>query len=264
MDTFRAGQPLAWTFHRGTARWMFNTPEVATGYPLAGREHPGAPWRPLPPGVEPGMTLADAIEQRVSCRAFRDAPVTLDVVATLLRAGYGVLGRRDGGGISMVERAVPSAGGLYPLELSLLVRAIDGIPPGVHHYVPHADGLEELRPGALPAPLVSYLFMGQEWAVRAAFVVIASAVTGRSLVKYGDRGYRYLLFEAGHLMQNLNLTATALGLGAVNLGGFFDDELAGLLCLDVETEVPLYAAAIGLPSATDRMDRRAILDGLAR
>jgi nitroreductase len=64
-------------------------------------------------------------------------------------------------------------------------------------------------------------------------------------------------------MQNLNLTATALGLGVVNLSGFFDDELAGLLCLDVETELPLYAAAVGLPSASDRMDRRAIPDGMS-
>lgn len=87
-------------------------------------------------------------------------------------------------------------------------------------------------------------------------VVVLSAVLARSLPKYGDRGYRYLLLEAGHVGQNLDLVASALGLGAVNLGGFYDDELARLLCLDPEWEIPLYATAIGVPTADDRMAQR--------
>ena len=100
--------------------------------------------------------------------------------------------------------------------------------------------------------------MGQPWVSAAAVVMIISAVTVRSLSKYGDRGYRYLLFEAGHVSQNIDLVATALGLGAINLGGFYDDELAALLRLQPEFEVPLYATALGVPASTERMARRAL------
>jgi len=74
--------------------------------------------------------------------------------------------------------------------------------------------------------------------------------------KYGDRGYRYILLEAGHVMQNLNLACTSLGLGSCNIGGFFDDELAGLLGLPVAQEAVLYAVAIGMPAATGRQQQR--------
>src|SRR6266511_2685586 len=131
-----------------------------------------------------------------------------------------------------MDRAVPSAGALYPLELSVLVRAVDGLPAGTYHYVPAADGLERVRDDAVPPPVVSHVFMDQPWAAGAAVVLVLSAVCRRSLVKYGDRGYRYLLLEAGHVAQNVVLAASGLGLGAVNLGGFFDDELSDLLGID--------------------------------
>ncbi|MDQ7992261.1 MAG: SagB family peptide dehydrogenase, partial [Propionicimonas sp.] len=178
-------------------------------------------------------------------------------------AAYGVGGRSAAGGFTMDDRPVPSGGGLYPLELSLLVRRVDGLVAGVHHYVPAVHGLELVREVALPEAFVTYLFMGQHWVARAAAVFVVSFVPGRSLVKYGDRGYRYALLEAGHLVQNLNLAAAALGLGAVNLGGFYDDELAGLLRIDPETEICLYASACGRPAHPgDRMASRALAEGV--
>lgn len=254
---FRDGQPAAWTFHRGTARWSFTAPPAAASRPSAGREHPRAPWTPLPPSIEPTASLAAAVAGRVSCRAFTDAPLSLAQLGTLCRLGYGVTGR-SGPFAERPDRPVPSGGGLYPLELSVLVRAVSGLNPGVHHFVPAADGLEEITQTPLPAPLIRYLFLGQGWAADAAAIIVLSAVTARSLGKYGDRGYRYLLFEAGHVMQNVNLTATAIGLGAVNLGGFFDDDLADLLGIDDEHEIPLYATAVGVPACADRMEQREV------
>lgn len=252
---FRTGQPIAWTFHRGTARWSFDVPPATASQPLAGRERPGAPWTPLPPGIELATSLTAAIAQRVSCRTFTDAPLSLAELGTLCRLGYGVISRSGPWG-EYPDRPVPSGGGLYPLEVSVLARAVTGLRPGVHHFVPAADGLEEICATRLPAPFITYLFMGQRWAADAAAVIVLSAVTGRSLTKYGDRGYRYMLYEAGHVMQNVDLAATALGLGAVNLGGFYDDELAQLLAIDQESEIPLYATAVGVPASTDRMEKR--------
>ena len=58
-----------------------------------------------------------------------------------------------------------------------------------------------------------------------------------------------MLLEAGHVFQNMNLIATSIGLGHLNLGGFFDDELAQLLGLQLEFEVPIYAMALGVKKA---------------
>jgi SagB-type dehydrogenase family enzyme len=110
----------------------------------------------------------------------------------------------------------------------------------------------------VPAALVSRLFLDQAWAAEASVVLVLSAVCARSTAKYGDRGYRYLLLEAGHVAQNVVLAATGLGLGVVNLGGFLDDELSGLLKLDPESETVLYGAAVGQPSSADRTARRAL------
>ena len=71
------------------------------------------------------------------------------------------------------------------------------------------------------------------------------AIFQRLRWKYRERTYRYALLEAGHVGQNLYLTATALGLGACAVGAFLDDELNGLLGLDGEQEAALYIIAVG-------------------
>ncbi|WP_433166901.1 SagB/ThcOx family dehydrogenase [Kribbella sp. CA-247076] len=256
-DTFRTGQPLAWTYHRGSADAPLTMPE-AVSPPLPSREDPTAPWVPLPPGPELASPLSELVRDRVSCRDFLDQSISLPELATLLRIGYGSTGTTAGGPLYVVDRAVPSGGGLYPLEVSVLARSVDGLPAGVYHYVPLADGLERIRDHPVPASLVTRLFLGQRWAAEAAAIMVLSAVCARSLVKYGDRGYRYLLLEAGHVAQNLVLATTGLGLGAVTLGGFVDDELSVLLRLDAEAEIVLYGAAVGRPSPGDRTARRAL------
>ncbi|MBK8445946.1 MAG: SagB/ThcOx family dehydrogenase [Micropruina sp.] len=256
--TFADAVPLAWTFHRGTARWLFNASAGGESPPVVpGRENGALPWTPLPTAELPAVTLSDAVQARVSCRRFLADPLTPAEVAVLLRAAYGI-GTRSGP--AMQDRPPPSGGGLYPLELTLLVRAVENLEPGVYHYVPAANGLERVQSIELPAAFLTYLFMGQPWVAEAAVITVLSFAGGRSLTKYGDRGYRYALLEAGHTMQNLNLAVAALGLGCVNLGGFYDDELAVLAGIDVESELPLYCCAIGRPDAApdDRMRMRAL------
>ena len=70
---------------------------------------------------------------------------------------------------------------------------------------------------------------------------------GRSRIKYGERGYRFALPEAGHAMQNILPGATALGLGACPVGGFIDDRLHDLVDVDRVEEAVLYAAIDLLP-----------------
>lgn len=250
---FRDKYPLAWTFHRNTSRWPFNMqpPLEQTEQEAPFKEYLAAPLIALPDPQLPATTLGDAIAGRASCRSFGDTPLKPGELAALLKSAYGLRDRFFIGEIEFLERPVPSGGGLYALELYLLAQRLEGIDCGIYHYSARHHALEQLGAVEIPQQLIGDLFMGQPYVGQAAAVVVITAVLERSLWKYKDRGYRYILFEAGHVAQNLNLVAAALGLGSLNLGGFFDGDLAGLLGLDLEQEVPLYGIAIGAPAAGD-------------
>jgi SagB-type dehydrogenase family enzyme len=247
---FRDRHPLSWTYHKNTGRWPHNlqSPAESAAPHAPFKENLGAPTSRLPAPRFPPISLAQAIAGRFSCRRFTSDALDLNDLATLLAAAYGIRGRAQFGEQEFLERPVPSGGGLYPLELYILARNVAGLATGVFHYAALAHAIEQIRALPLPELFLSELFLGQPYAAAGAAIVVLTAVLERSLWKYGDRGYRYILFEAGHVAQNLNLTATALGLGSCNLAGFFDTDLAALLAVDEELEIPLYAVALGNPA----------------
>lgn len=254
---FRADHPLAWTYHRGTSRWPFNmhglnapthqTPQFKEDFEASTVE--------LEAPEMPAATLADVLRRRCSCRQFAREPIERSELGNLLHAAYGVLGTIDLWG-EFCERPVPSGGGLYPLELYALCQRVRGLDGGAYHYVPLGHRLEVVRPDPLPSHMTSELFLGQPYLVNAAAIVVITAVVERSLWKYEDRGYRYILLEAGHVAQNLNLCAEGLGLASLNLGGFFDQDLMALLKLDEDREIVLYGIALGSAATADRGERR--------
>lgn len=75
-----------------------------------------------------------------------------------------------------------------------------------------------------------------------------SGIVARTAEKYGDRAERYVQMEAGHVCQNMLLEATGLGLAAVPMGAFSDDELRTALGVGDE-ELPLYVVPVGHPAA---------------
>ncbi len=79
-----------------------------------------------------------------------------------------------------------------------------------------------------------------------------TAVFDRTCAKYGDRGYRYVYLDAGHLCQNMWLTAVADGLGMVTVGGYYDRLTNRLLQIDGYTEATIYIALFGYPERTAR------------
>ena len=85
----------------------------------------------------------------------------------------------------------------------------------------------------------------QQYVHQAAVVVLISGVFQRTKRKYGERGYRYVLLDVGHLGQNIYLACTALGLAVMTTCGFFDEPANELLRLDGIDESMLYVAFIG-------------------
>ena len=260
--------PIAETFHRSTSYVHYDqSSAIVAPWPIAPgadysqpgqmKEYPSAERRALPSPDEVSLSLGGAISQRGSCRQFAQTPLPLVALSTLLHNAYGLGGEYRYGDSTMHNRPVPSGGGCFPLELYLMARHVEAVPAGLHHYSVRHHSLEALGPLAQPDE-VAKLFLGQAWLGNVQAIIIVTAVMPRLLYRYGDRGYRYLLIEAGHIGQNIALVATAKGLGCLSLGGFFDDDVSHMLGLDPAIEIPLYGLAAGVPVTTDRVQARGL------
>jgi SagB-type dehydrogenase family enzyme len=122
---------------------------------------------------------------------------------------------------------------------------VDGLVDGIYHYDARAHQLELRRAGNVHADLAD-MTIGQDMIKDANLVVLISAIRERTMWKYGQRGYRYVWLDAGHVGQNLYLVAEALGLGAAAIGGFFDGEVNRLLALPPQEEA-IYLVCVGQP-----------------
>jgi SagB-type dehydrogenase family enzyme len=201
------------------------------------KRHPHLPARALPAAEPLAAALGSALAARRSLREFGSSPLRLSALATLLDAAYGVVRTPEG-----LRRSVPSGGALYPLELYVVAARVEGLDPGLYHFDPLERSLEELEPGRIP-DLESGLVYREQ--ARAPAHLVLTAVFWRSRFKYGLRGYRFALLEAGHVMQNVLLACAALGLAGLAIGGFYDRRLERLLAIDGVNEGVLYCAAVG-------------------
>ncbi len=195
----------------------------------------------LPPPRLPPVSLADVIVRRRSSREFGDEAIRLDDLATLLAAAYGVTATRDPG---QPVRAVPSGGALYPLELYVAAAAVSDLAAGLYHFDPFRTALERLRSFDPRGGLAALSPYGDLLAAAAA-VVFVTAMFWRTRFKYGLRGYRFALLEAGHVGQNVLLAATALDLASVPVGGMYDRRVDEFLGVDGVNESTIYTFSIG-------------------
>jgi SagB-type dehydrogenase family enzyme len=189
--------------------------------------------------------LRDAVTRRRSIRQFSGEPITLNNLSNIIFNAYGITGKITlNFGVEEPVRAVPSGGGLYPLELYVASHKIEGLPPGIYHYNVLKHSLELVREGQFSAELGRALFYEEMFkGVSAAFLI--TGILKRSSIKYGERAYRFMMLEAGHVGQNICLTSFSLNLGCLMLGGFYDDDVDRILGIDGVSETTLYASAVG-------------------
>ncbi len=188
------------------------------------------------PRYDSEVSLEQSLLQRRSIRNYTGQPLTLQEVSQLLWAAQGIT---DPGGF----RTAPSAGALYPLEVYVLVGEVQNLPPGVYRYEPDGHQLVKTMDGDRRAGLASAA-LGQGCVKEGAVAFVFTGVYERTTGKYGDRGIRYVHIEVGHAAQNLCLQATIMGLGAVTIGAFYDEQVTKLLNLP-EKEQPLYIIPVG-------------------
>jgi len=185
----------------------------------------------LPPVDSRGATfLEEILRKRESWRRFSQEPLTNEEVARVMWAAQGVT--RTWGG-----RTAPSAGALFPLEVYVVLEG------GVHHYLPRNHQLLRLSGEDVREALCSAA-LSQAFIRDAPATVVIAVVFERVTVKYGSRGERYAMIEAGHAAQNILLQATSMGLDSVPVGAFHDERVRQVLDLP-DDHRPVYLVTVG-------------------
>ncbi len=224
----------AHAYHRDTAHSRGGLSVMGLDWdncPSTFKVHEGRPQVQLSRDVSlPGLTLAQALDAA-------PGPGVLDLAglsAALFHCAGVTRSARHGGG-TFLYRACPSAGALYPCEISLLWPGCAGLEQGLYHYEPLRHGLTRLRRGGGDSAA-----LGLDATPDQALFFI-STIFFRSAWKYRVRAYRYLNLDTGHMAEGLCLALSGLGVahgvsldfryGAVN--GFLglDPAREGCLCV---------------------------------
>lgn len=201
-------------------------------------------------------TLAAAMRARRSLREYAPQPLSLAELAALLWATQGVDRTWEGqepaqkpGVAPRVHRAtfrvVPSAGARHAFETLLVVDRVAGLPAGLYQYLPIEHRLVPAESFTVTPSELAAACLGQKMIEAAAVTFAWVAIKDRMVWRYGERGYRYLYLDAGHVAQNLSLACEAIGAGACAIGAYDDEGVNGLFRLHASDHFVIYLASVG-------------------
>lgn len=189
----------------------------------------------------PSTAFSDLLRGRQTTRTFSGEPLGRQEIMDLCWITCGALDAYAWEDNGLLRRTIPSAGALYPLVLHVLIRV-----PG-HDILSGAYRYE--------AKLKLQTFWNNEDAFKGCFIddtyvstcsacFVISGNVRLECRKYGDRGYRYTILEAGHAAQNLQIFCAEVGLGCVEVGGFYDKVVTESLNLP-DGIIPITAVCVG-------------------
>lgn len=156
----------------------------------------------------------------------------LAAISRLLFATNGVTAVGNMGPEKHFFRASPSAGALYPSEVYLIIGEHEGVKPGVHNFHVRDHALQRISNDseALSA-------LGEACFEHPAFevcqlAIVLSTYFQRSSWRYGQRAYRRVMLDTGHVAGNLVAAAPVEDYRALLIGGFFDRDVDDLIGID--------------------------------
>ncbi|CEJ43300.1 SagB/ThcOx family dehydrogenase [Umezakia ovalisporum] len=193
--------------------------------------------------IDWGLKLSDlenTMYKRRSTRAYSGEALTCDELKSLLDFTY-----QPQNYLHQSLDSSPDYFDLSLIETFIAVSSVKGLESGCYYYAPKAQELRQIRFKNFRTEL-HFLCLGQHLGRDAAAVLFHTADLKSAIAQYGDRVYRYLHMDAGHLGQRLNLAATHLGLGVSGIGGFFDDQVNEILGIPAD-EAVIYVTTLGRP-----------------
>ena len=192
-------------------------------------------------GIE-GVDLKTAIENRRSIRSYARQSLALNELSFLLWATQGI---KQVLAHTATLRTVPSAGARHAFETFLLANNVASLQPGLYRFVATQHKLIPSNLTEDVADMIVEGCLGQAFVKEAAVTFVWVAVPYRMNWRYGERGYRYLHLDAGHVCQNLYLAAEAIQCGVCAIAAFEDDTMNRILGVDGEEQFVIYVAAVG-------------------
>ncbi len=190
------------------------------------------------PDTKGELSVEEALASRRSIRTFEETPVSLSDVSQMLWAGQGVT---DDSG----HRTAPSARGLYPHTLYVIVRNVDGVKPGLYRYESETHALSDLGVADAGDRLIAAEV--QPNSQTAPVVIAIGTAFAKMQEKFPDDPQSVSDLEAGHIGQNIYLQAQSLGLGTVVTAGFNPVAVVEQLGLD-QHETITYLIPFGYPA----------------
>lgn len=193
---------------------------------------------------------SDLLDIRRSERKYdKNTPMTLNQLAYLLWSTQGI---QDILGANYATlRPVPSGGARHPFETYFIVRNVEGLEPGIYHYLP-LEHVGEKRVairfvGEFPnhEEQITDMLAGQRWAADAPVVVFLSCVAYRAEWRYSSMAHRVVLIDLGHAGQNLMLSAAAMDMGSCCIAAYNQDLCDKGLGIDGYEEYTVYACTVG-------------------
>lgn len=184
--------------------------------------------------------LEKTILRRRSTRAYSGQDITLTELRAILDFTYQPQHYLDQG-----LDPDPDYFDLGLIETFITASGVQDLDEGCYYYAPKSQELRQIRFKNFRREL-HFLCLGQDLGRDAAVLIFHTADLKRAVGRYGDRAYRYLHMDAGHLGQRLNLAALHIGLGVSGIGGFFDDQVNEVLGIPAD-EAVLYITTIGRP-----------------
>ncbi len=222
------------------------------------QQHQGLPQPPLELDYDPAahlipllevgdlpayaLDLKQAMEQRKTLRSYQEHPLTLAELSFLLWATQGI---KRVTSRPVTFRTVPSAGSRHAFETYLLINQVEGIQPGLYRYIALEHALLPVKQGEAINNQITTACFDQHQVRDSAVTFIWVTVLERMYWRYGERGYRYLHLDAGHVCQNLYLAAEAIQSGVCAIAAFNDDEINRVLGLDGENQFVIYLGSVG-------------------
>ncbi|MDJ0560799.1 MAG: SagB family peptide dehydrogenase, partial [Microcystis sp. M53599_WE4] len=156
-------------------------------------------------------------------------------ISRILGCSYGLTAKIATMGSPLYLRSAPSAGGLYPAEVYLISRGTEFLPAGLYSYQGQSHSLLLFWESDVWTNLQSACFWNPVLE-NTDIALVTSAIFYRSAWRYEDRAYRRIFLDTGHLLGNIELSASINDYRAHLIGGFNDIQMNELLYLDSEKE----------------------------
>jgi protease I len=186
------------------------------------------------PNVTGAMSLEETLAKRRSVRRFTNQALKWSQIGQLAWAGQGITDKARG------LRTAPSAGSVYPIELFFAT------PEGLYVYRPAEHSLEQLTDQDVRLALAGGDATANSIAEAGCDIIVAGSVK-KVAERFKDNARNYMLMEAGHIAQNIQLQAVSLGLGAVTVGGF-NEQNVRKVCGLAKLLDPVYVICVGYPA----------------